>query len=217
MMKIVLTVLLALAAPHGLAQRGDTNEWSLSLLVVGSKNYEFEGGASARNDGGAGIGATLTRNLNDYFAVGADLTLGEFNYRARVVPGAGNAGAAFETSGSMEMGALRLHATWNLLARPVTPFLTAGAGVIFLDTNLEADPPANGCWIYPWHGQVCGATAPTTTLARLSYGAAAGLRFDLPQNQGFVRVMVGGEWIDIPEATSTVGWWQLRADFGIRF
>ncbi|MGH8692017.1 MAG: outer membrane beta-barrel protein [Burkholderiales bacterium] len=210
----ILLVLMLVCATKSLAQ---SNEWSLNVFIVGSKNYEFEDGASARNDGGAGIGATIARNLNDYFAVGVDLSLSEFNYRARVVPGAGNAAAAFETSGSMETAALRLHATWNLLARPVTPFVTAGAGVIFLDTNLESDPPAGGCWIYPWYGQVCGATAPKTTLARLSYGAAAGVRFDLPRNQGFVRAMVGGEWIEIPEARSSVGYWQLRADFGIRF
>lgn len=213
-MRSLLAGLLVLAPGHAAAQ---SNEWSLNVFVVGSKNYQFEGGASARNDGGAGIGATLTRNLNDYFAVGADLSLSEFNYRARVAPGAGNAAAGFDTAGSMETAAARLHATWNLLARPVTPFLTAGVGVTFLDTNLESDPPAGGCWIYPWYGQVCSATAPSTTLARLSYGAAVGLRVELPQNQGFVRAMVGGEWVEFSEARSAVGWVQLRADFGLRF
>ena len=50
--------------------RADTNEWSLDLFIVGSKHYVFEGGASARNHGGGGIGLSVTRNLNDYFAVG---------------------------------------------------------------------------------------------------------------------------------------------------
>ena len=69
--------------------------------------------------------------------------------------------------------------------------------MIFLDTNLAGDPPANACWVYPWYGEVCGDKAPRTTLTRLSYGAGAGLRVDLPRQQGFIRVYVGGEWIEI--------------------
>ena len=52
---------------------------------------------AARNDGGAGIGLSSARNLNDYFALGAEITLAEFNYRASIAPGAGNAGAGFDT------------------------------------------------------------------------------------------------------------------------
>jgi hypothetical protein len=218
-MKSLLFILLIIssAASAQVEPRGGTNEWSLSLLAVGSKRYEFEGGASARNDGGAGIGLSATRNLNDYFAVGVEGTLAEFDYRASMAPGSGNAGAGFDTHGDMETVALRVHGTWNLLSGPLTPFVSAATGVIFLDTNLAADPPANACWVYPWYGQVCGDKAPRTTLARLSYGAGAGLRLDLPRKQGFVRAYLGGEWIEISEALSTVGYVQFRADFGVRF
>jgi len=108
-------------------------------------------------------------------------------------------------------------ATWNLLARPLTPFVTAAAGVIFLEPDFGAQPPADACWAYPWYGEVCGARAPTSTLARLSYGAGAGLRFDFPRERGFIRAFVGGEWIEMSEALSTVGYVTVRADFGLRF
>lgn len=219
-MRFGLAVFCLTAIPtfaQDIAPRGGANEYSLNLMVVGSKRYAFEGGASARNDGGAGIGMSLARNLNDHFAVGADATLSQFDYRASVVPGAGNAGARFDTEGTMEMLALRLHATWYLLSGPVAPFVTGGAGVNFLDPEFEANAPADACWIYPWYGQVCGARAPTTTLTRPGYSAAAGVRFDLAQHRGFVRLLAGAEWIDLPEATGTVGYVQVRADFGVRF
>jgi len=117
----------------------------MHFVAIGSKHYAFEGGATARNDGGAGIGFSMARNLNSYFALGVEATLAEFNYRASIAPGASNAGAGFETRGDMESGTLRAHATWNLLSGPVTPFLTAAAGVIVLDTDLAGDPPANAC------------------------------------------------------------------------
>ena len=217
MRSLLLALLFVVSLGTRADSRGETNEWSLNLVVVGSKHYQFEGGASARNDGGAGIGLSLTRNLTDYLALGVEGTLAEFNYRATIAPGRGNAGASFDSHGDMEGATLRAHATWNLLRGPVTPFLTAAAGVIFLDTNLATEPPANACWVYPWYGEVCGAAAPRTTLARLNYGAGAGLRFDLPDRLGFVRAFVGGEWIEISEALSRVGYVQFRADFGVRF
>jgi hypothetical protein len=219
-MRISLALLLAAVAMPVLGQpdapRGATTEWSLNLLVVGSKRYAFEGGATARNDGGAGIGLSLARNLNDYFALGVDATVSEFDYRARVAPGAGNAGSGFDSAGRMETTALRFHATYYLLARRLTPFVTAGLGATFLDPDLASGPPANACWIYPWYGQVCSDQAPRTTLARLSYGAGAGVRLDLPGRQGFLRALVSGEWLEFDEARSTVGDVQLRADFGLR-
>lgn len=217
MKKFAIYLLLGFSAQTHAQSRADTNEWSLDLFIVGSKHYVFEGGASARNDGGAGIGLTVTHNLNEYFAVGLDATLSEFDYRASVAPGAGNAAAGFQSEGNMESAGLRFHATWNLLARPVTPFLTAGAGVVFLDTNLESQPPANACWIYPWYGEVCSDQAPKSTLARFTYGFGGGMRFDLPRDLGFIRAFVGGEWIQISEALSPVGYVQFRADFGLRF
>jgi len=196
--------------------RAGTNEFSLGLMVVGSKHYTFEGGATARNDGGGGIALSVARNLNDYFAVGAEASFSRFDYRARVTPGAGNAGAAFEADGTMETFGLRVHGTWHLLRGPLTPFLTAGIGANFLEADLKSAAPSGGCWIYPWHGQACG-TAPGNSLTRLGYSAGVGLRADLPARQGFLRVMLGGEWLDVSEATSTVGWVQLRADFGLTF
>lgn len=217
MRKFAICLLIAFSGQTCAQSRAHTNEWSLDLFIVGPKHYLFEGGASARNDGGGGIGLTVAHNLNDYFAVGADATLSEFGYRASVAPGAGNAAAGLQSEGSLGTAALRAHLTWNLLARPVTPFLTAAAGVVFLDSNLDADPPANACWIYPWHGEVCSDKAPKSNLARFTYGFGAGMRFDLPRDLGFIRAMVGGEWILISEALSPVGYVQLRADFGLRF
>jgi hypothetical protein len=216
-MRYLVLVMAVLIAPAWAQPRGGSDEWSLNLFVVGTKHYAFEGGASARNDGGAGIGITVSRNLNSYFSIGIEGSLSEFNYRANVAPGAGNAGTAFQTDGDMETGALRLHGTWNLLARPVTPFLTANAGVMYLDTDLGANPPANACWIYPWYGEVCGDKAPSNSLARFTYGLATGLLYELPRQQGYIRATLGAEWIAFKEALSPVGYVTVRADFGLRF
>jgi hypothetical protein len=199
------------------APRGNTDEWSLNLLVTGAKDIAFEGGAAARIDAGVGVGVSLMRNLNNHLAIGAEATWYALEYRARVAPGAGNAGAAFEADARGETIALRLNATWYLLSGRFTPFVTGGVGVNFIDPDLDQDPPTNACWIYPLYGQACGATVPSNSLTRLGYSAAAGLRWDLPGRQGFLRLLGGVEWIDLPGTSSPPSYAQVRLDFGVGF
>ncbi len=217
----LLAILLLLACAPAFSQapppRDGSNEFNLHLLALGSKRYAFDGGATMRNDGGGGIGASVARNLNNHLAVGADLTFSAFGTRSRITPGTGNGGAAFDVDGDVEQAAVRLHATWYLLSGPLTPFITGGVGANAVNPTFDSDPPASGCWNYPLYGEVCRDTSPTRPLLRLGYGAGAGLRVDLPRRQGFLRLMAGGEWIEFSEATSTVGYVQVRADFGIAF
>ena len=104
-MKRLLCMLLpmALGAPALAQSRAGTDEWSLNLFVTGPRDYAFEGGASARNDGGVGVALSVAHNLNDYLAVGLEGSLSTFSYRATV---SGTSGS-FETDGQMETGALR--------------------------------------------------------------------------------------------------------------
>jgi hypothetical protein len=218
----LLLVLLALASAPAFSQapppRDNTNDISVHLLILGTGHYRFENGVDMRNDGGGGIGASVARNLNNHIAVGADLTFSAFGTRSHVTPGTDNPHGAFDVDGDVEMAAIRLHATWYLLSGPVTPFITGGVGANYVNPTFDSHPPVNDrCWNYPMYGEVCRDTSPTRPLLRLGYGAGAGVRVDLPRRQGFLRLMASGEWIEFSEATSTVGYVQVRADFGIAF
>jgi hypothetical protein len=215
-MKGICFLLLALVAVHSFAQpRSGKDERGLNFFTVGGKHYTFEGGASARNHGGTGIGITASHNVDNDFVVGVEGTLSKFNYRATVAPGSGNGAAAFERDGEMQTAALRARATWNLFARPNTPFLTANAGLMYLDTGISANPPANACWVYPWYGEVCGDKTPDNSLHRFTYGVGTGVLIQVPG--GYLRAMLGAEWIDFKEALSPVGYVTVRAEAGLRF
>lgn len=217
----LLSLLLCAAfSSHGYSQqhpRSGQREWSLQPHILGSRDYLFAGGAAARLDGGLGIGIGMAKNLNDYFAVGVDLSLSALDYRATVVPGSGNAGASFDSSGLLERATLRFSGTWYLLSSRTTPFLTGGLGATYLDPDLEAAPPASACWNYPWWGQFCGPQAPQHGLTRFSYALGAGLRHDLPRERGFWRALVSGEWIDWPGPPERLGNIEFRVDFGLKY
>ena len=219
-MNAVVFALLALLAGSAFSQtpfsRAGLREYSLQPFLLGSRTYDFEGGAKAQLDTGLGIGLGVAHHWNDHLAFGYDIAIASVDYRATVVPGAGNAGPAFDTSDVMERATLRVNATWHLLAGPSTPFVTANVGVTHLDPDIQA-PPAGGCWIYPWWGQFCGAEPPTHGMTRLSYGGGAGWRFDLDRNRGSVRLLVSGEAIDWPGPPGPLRNVEFRADFAARF
>ncbi len=219
MRAVVFAVLALFLVEDAAAQtftRAGLREYSLMPHILGSRTYEFEGGSSARLDNGMGIGLGFAQHLNDHLALGIDVTVASIDYRATVVPGAGNAGAGFDSSDVMERGTLRLNATWHLFAARSTPFLTANVGITHLDPDIQA-PPAGGCWIYPFWGEFCGAEPPTHGMTRLTYGAGAGWRFDLEGDRGFVRLLASAERIDWPGPPGSLDNVEFRADFGARF
>ncbi|HZM33914.1 MAG TPA: hypothetical protein VFC18_05405 [Burkholderiales bacterium] len=190
-------------------------EYSLQPFVLDADTYEFEGGAQARIDGGFGIGLGFNWHLNDYLALGVDLSLSETDYRARVT-GPGGA-LARDTAGSLERGTVRLHGTWHLLARRTTPLVTAGLGFTYLDPEFDDAPAAGGCFNYPFWGEFCGSGPPTQGITRLTYALGAGLRHDFLDNSGFVRFVLSGEWIDWNGTPERLEALEFRVDFGARY
>lgn len=221
MMRVLgIFVLLSLTG-NALAQthfsRAGLREYSLQPLLLGSRTYDFAEGASAKVDGGFGVGLGFAWHLNDYFAWGVDISVAEVDYRARITPAGGNTASGDDMSGSMERGTVRLHGTWHLLSGRTTPLITAGVGFTHLDPDIEAAPAGGRCWNYPWWGRFCGAEPPTHGMTRLSYALGAGIRHDLPANRGFVRFVVSGEWLDWTGTPERLGALEFRADFGAPF
>ena len=77
----------------------------------------------------------------------------------------------------------------------ISPFVNASAGWTYVDTNIPSGPAQGGCWWDPWFGYICGTSQPSLTKTEFSYGAAAGVRFDLSENF-FLRASVGKSYID---------------------
>jgi opacity protein-like surface antigen len=214
---LVVLVFVAGEAAGQSFSRAGLREYSLQPLLLDSRTYDFAAGASARIDGGFGVGLGFAWHLNSRLAWGVDISLADVDYRARITPAGGNTGSAQDMSGSMERGTLRVHGTWHLLSGRTTPLVTAGLGFTHLDPDLEAAPSGGRCWDYPWWGRFCGAEPPTHGMTRLSYALGAGVRHDLAANRGFVRFMASGEWIDWTGSPERLGNLEFRADFGAPF
>jgi opacity protein-like surface antigen len=213
---------LALFAAHaGVASakgttRAGTWEFTLQGQYADSVDIDVDNESEADIDSSWGLGFGFAYNFNDHFSLGGELTWGEADYSATVAPAPGNPGTPYSISGELETSTLRAIGTWNILATPLTPFVTGGVGATYVDTNVPNGPPSTVCWFDPWWGYFCGTSVPTKDDTYLSYMAGAGLRWDAP-GSFFLRGLVARQWVDVGNGAGTPGITQYRIDLGWRF
>jgi opacity protein-like surface antigen len=197
--------------------RGGKWEGSVQLKYTDSKDIHGSSGSEANIDDAYALGLGFAYNFNDHLSLGGDFSWSQPDYTATVTPAAGNGNNAYTVSGTMEVFTAHAVATWNLFARPFTPFVSAGIGGVFVDTNIPSGPPVDVCWYDPWWGYYCGTTsAPTHNKTYFSYNAGAGLRWDSKDNW-FVRGLVAQQWMDVGGDVGSPSMAQVRLDFGLRF
>jgi opacity protein-like surface antigen len=103
---------------------------------------------------------------------------------------------------------------YNIINRRLTPFVTAGIGYQYLETDLDTLPPVDYCWWDPWWGWVCTSAEPVASTTDFTWNAGAGLRWDITDNL-FVKLLGGVNWVayndaeDVTtmiEGTFSIGW-----------
>jgi opacity protein-like surface antigen len=215
-LRVTVSMLLAayaVGAPaQGSASRAGKWEFTFQPQYVDSKSVTGNNGSRADVSGDWGFGLGLAYNFSNHLALGGELTWGNADYRARIVPGAGNPGSSFDISGTMETSTLRLNGTWNFLATNFTPFVTGGIGATYVDTNIPNGPTQ--CWVDPWFGTYCDT--PTRSNTYFSYNAGAGLRWDVNRDF-FLRGVYTRQWIDVGGGAGSPAFDQFRIDFGFRY
>jgi opacity protein-like surface antigen len=219
-----LTASLVLAAcllPAGaaFAQASDrTGKWDVffSALYADSQSVSSDNGSSAHIDSDLGWGFGFGYNFNEHFGLEFSANWFEAGYDANVTPDAGNPNQPRSVSGTLESSTFGLNATYNILPRAFTPYITGGVGGTYIDTNIPDGPAVPVCWWDPWWGYYCAPAYPTKADTYFSYNAGAGLRWDAGQSM-FLRAQVSQQWIDVGGGVGTHDSTQVRIDIGARF
>ena len=127
----------------------------------------------------------FAKNFDRRWAAGIDIVWAEQDYRATVQPGPGNTSPARQVNGQIDWRTIRFFGTFHFLESNFTPFVTAGLGWTYIDTNIPSGPPETWCWY--WYG--CSTFVPTETSTEFSYNAGLGLRLDV--GKGVFRFVTG--------------------------
>lgn len=202
----LLVVTLLTAAVAGIAipgaahadtyrSRAERWEFTVQMRYVDDHSFDVAGGTQVDVNSDIGWGFGFGYNFNDHLALGVDIGWNSPTYDATIVS-ADTPGVSRQVSAEMSTSSIHLNLIYNFLAGPVTPFVSAGIGSTYIDTNIPSGLASTSCWWDPWYGYVCYGYQPTFSDNRFSYNATAGVRWDLSREL-FLRAAVGMHWIDL--------------------
>ena len=196
------------------ADREGRWESRLGFVFLNSSDADFEGGTTAEFDSDTGFRFGFGYHYTNNVEFSMNLGIGTTDYSADV---AGDAsGEFFAVRGDLEYTTLTVDGTWNMLSGPFSPFLSAGFGWSWVDTNIATGPPETGCWWDPWWGYVCTSFQDTRTVDGFSYGVGVGARYDFTDTvavHGSYRI----NWIDFDKSESTPDFDGFELSFGWKF
>jgi opacity protein-like surface antigen len=189
--------------PAQAENRGPGWEFGIDGIYQLDHDIAFNGGSSVSLHDAFGLTVVLGYRFGDRFEVQYAIDWLDANYDL-VIQSAPPTLPAVQFSGSGEMQSItpRISVNYNLLSGPITPYVNAGVGRSFIDTNIPAGRPQNECWFDPWWGSICGTVQSTKNLDEFTYQAGVGLRWDFKAGYT-LRFAYEKHWMDLGEATST--------------
>ena len=187
--------------------RGGNWDFFLPLTYAESATIQGQGGSSVDLNADWGFGFGMGYNINDNFQINGTMTWASRSYDATVVK---TDGTTQRYSNYMDSSTLSLNGVYYILNGDITPFITGGVGITYVDTNIPDGPASGACWYDPWWGYVCSSYVPTKTENDVSYNAGIGMRFDVNRQFG-LQAGYYKTWIDFSRASSTpdINTWRL--------
>jgi len=192
--------------------RGGNWEIFLPLTFTDSTTIKGQGGSSVDINADWGFGFGLGYNVNDNFQVNGAFTWGYRSYNATIVQ---SDGATRKYSNFMDTSTLSLNGVYYFRNTDITPFVSGGVGVTYVDTNIQNGASSTYCYWDPWWGYICGGYVPTKAENEISYNAGVGVRFDVNRQFG-LQAGYYRTWIDFSKASGTSAFDILRLDLIFR-
>lgn len=187
-------------------------EFFLPLTFMPSWNTAGEQGSNINLDATWGFGFGLGYNITDRFQVNGLFSWSARNYDAQIVQ---TDGQTQRYGNTMYTSTFALNGVFYFLDGDISPFVSGGVGMTYIDTNIPTGVGNTACWWDPWYGYVCNNYAPTKTENDVSYNVGLGVRFDL-NPQFSLQPSYNKMWIDIHKASGQPDLDVWRLDFIFR-
>lgn len=177
-LSLVLCAILLGTAAHADTQSRREGRWetAVQLLYSSSENIKGDRQSEVDIDSDFGLGFSAAYNFSPNLSVGGDFMYLTPDYDA-----------VFNTEESglvsvdheMDIFSGQFGATWNFFDSTFTPFVSAGLGWTYVDSNIADGPPVTGCWWDPFWGYICDTYYSSYDDTSFSYSVAAGIRYEL--------------------------------------
>jgi len=217
MRKILFSTLMLLLPAISMAQFSNSRaqSWDFSLGAIHQFGHRTDGPGGSYLDvrDSWGFGFYTGYNFNDHFALGADFDFVSPGYSALLVSDDNPQDSQHVDWEASQFNG-RLKGTINLLEGPWVPYVEAGFGWTYIDSNVASGPPTTGCWWHPWWGYICSNYFDTFSGTEFSYGVGVGLRYELRGNT-FLKLSYNYWEIDADNTKPVLE--SARLEYGWRF
>ena len=200
------------------SEREDRWQFYIPITFTTSETFSGQGGSSVDLSGDVGFGFAFGYNFDERWMLGFEFTWLNANYDATIVEdtdGNGTPDRTVNVGGTLDSSTFQITGQFNFLETRVTPFIKAGLGSTYTDSNIPTGPPQGTCWWHPWWGYICGTWQPTYDKNSFSYGAAIGVRGDLTDTF-YLEASANQLWVDF-DRTDTPSFTGYRLNIGWLF
>jgi opacity protein-like surface antigen len=208
----VMTFALLAVAPAANAQdREGRWEFTLGTLYQLSSTVDGEEGQSVDTDNDFGFELGAGYNFSDNLQANFGLQWAGVGYDATAIDEDDN---EIGISGTYDAFILSTNLVYHFTDKQLTPYIGAGIGWTWIDSNIPDGAPSTGCWWDPWWGYVCYTTYPTKGTDAFSYQATLGLRYTFDSDSTFMKLGWTSQWMDFENASGTPRFDVITLDFG---
>jgi opacity protein-like surface antigen len=179
MRQLILAMLFIAVPCISNAQTSRAGSWEGSISAIWQDSLEFDGenGSFLDVDAELGFGLNFALNINPKLSVGLDLEYLKPRYSMLLVDDTG-VNDDLVINHKFTQWNTRFKGTWNMVDGPFTPYLEAGIGWTYIDSNVADGPPQTGCYWHPYWGYICSNYYSTFDDTVFSYGVGGGLRYE---------------------------------------
>lgn len=177
--------------------------------------FNVPGGSSTFKADDTGLGGFgFAFHFNDFLAVHGDFMFGSQTFHGDVptLNSGGFITGTVHTDNDVFLQTGRFNIDYNIINRRITPFVTAGLGYQYVETELHNVPPNGGYYWDPWYGWVYYSDHPHAWDTYFTLNAGAGVRWNITDHF-FVKASAGATWVDYGGAQGFAT--QIEGIFGI--
>jgi opacity protein-like surface antigen len=207
-------VLLASATVADAQDREDRWEFTLGTFYQLGTTIDGQEGTGLDTDNDFGFSLGGAYNFSDRLATKFGLQWAGVGYDATALDEDLN---PVDISGKYDSFTISANLVYYLSEAQLSPYVGAGIGWTWIDTNVPNGPPYTWCWWDPWWGYVCSTNYPTETINAFSYQALAGLRYTFDSDSTYLQLGYTSQWMDFDSASGTPRFDVITLEFGWLF
>jgi opacity protein-like surface antigen len=216
MLGLILTAGSPVLAAVKESDRTEAWEFLIPIRYLSGQKLDFDHGTSVDLHDDLGWGFGFGYNFNEHMNLDFEFGWTSANYTVKWASADTPALPPVEATGYLDVSTTQINFTYNFMPKTVTPYISAGIGWNWFDTNIPVGPPQTGCWWDPWYGYICQTFTDTASGSGFSYGFGAGVRIE-PKDSFFIRLGLNDNWQDLGSYNSSPDFLSYRLDMGWKF